>query len=69
MKKIIERVLKVVNIIVNTFFGIMAIMNGGSYITNGYVYSDELVRVFSIVIMIALVNLIHAWIQKAIRDF
>ena len=69
MKKIIRKIIDVVNIIANLFFGVMAVANGVSYATNGYVYSDELVRVFAFLIMVILMNGIHFWIRKQINEF
>jgi len=69
MKKILGIIIKVVNILMNGFFGIMAVANGVKYATEGYIYSDELTRVFAFILMVGLANGIHWLIQKSIKEF
>ena len=68
-KKIIERVIKFVNILLNMFMVFVAIASYGHYGTSGYMYSDDIYRIVWIVSMFAVVNAGDYLIKKAIKEF
>ena len=68
-KKVIERIFKVFNIIANTMIGLVAFTNACTYGTNGYMYSDTILRIIWIIAMTVVVNFVDGFIRKMIRDF
>ena len=68
-KKIIERIVKVINILVNL---VMAIVSGASFMhygTSGYMYSDDINRLPWIIGMFVIINAADYIIRKRIREF
>ena len=68
-KKIIERIFKVINILLNMFMAFVAIVQFGHYGTSGYMYGDDINRVAWIVWMFVIVNGCDYFARKVIRDF
>ena len=69
MKRIIEKIFKTLNIIVNVLFGMLALANALHYGVDGYMYSDSWLRIIWIVVMLFVVNTADVLIRKVIRDF
>ena len=68
-KKIIERVFKVMNILVNMVIGFIAIVSVINYGTSGYLYSDTIQRIPWIIGMFVVANGADYFIRKIIREF
>ena len=68
-KKIIERVLKVMNILINLVMTYIAFACYCNYGTSGYMVSDDIYRIIWIVVMFVMVNAGDYCIRKMIRDF
>ena len=68
-KKIIERIIKIINILLNVFMVFIAVLAFGHYGTNGYMYSDDINRITWMVWMFAIVNGGDHFIRKIIREF
>lgn len=68
-KKIIERVFKVINILVNFMICGIGFIGACEYGTNGYMYSDTILRMVWIIGMFVMVNAGDYLIRKIIRDF
>lgn len=68
-KKIIERILKVINIIVNLAMVYIAFASYCNYGTSGYMMTDDIYRIVWIVTMMATINVGDSWIRKMIREF
>lgn len=68
-KKIIERIIKVVNVMLNVFMVFIAIVSFGHFGTNGYMYSDDIYRAIWMVLMFGIINMADQIIRKIIRDF
>lgn len=69
MKKVIERILKVINIIINLAMGFIGVAAFMHYGINGYMYSDDFLRMIWMVVMMGFVNVVDAGIRKKIREF
>ena len=69
MKRIIEKIIKVLNIIGNMIFGMVAITDGVAYGTNAYLWSDTWMRIVWIAIMFVTFNAADYFIKKTIKDF
>lgn len=69
MKKIIEKIFKVINIIANLVMMLLGLLNYIHYISGGYIYSDDMTRVILLAGMCAIVNVTNYLIRKAIKDF
>ena len=68
-KKIIERILKVINILMNMLMTLIAFESYCHYGTNGYMMSDDIYRIVWIVAMLVTVNIGDYLIRKTIREF
>lgn len=68
-KKVIERIIKVINIILNAFMVFVAIVQFGHYGTSGYMYTDDINRIAWIIWMFVIVNGGDHFIRKHIREF
>ena len=68
-KKIIERIIKLVNILLNMFMVFVAIVSEGHSGISGYMYSDDIYRIAWIVSMFTVVNIGDYLIRKVIREF
>lgn len=68
-KKVIERIFKVINILVNMVIGMIAIANVCNYGTDGYMYSDTIQRIPWIIWMCVIVNVADYMIRKHIKEF
>ena len=68
-KKVIERIFKVINILVNIVIGLIAISCACNYGTNGYLYSDTIQRIPWIIWMFVVFNGADYFIRKVIREF
>lgn len=69
IKKIIERIFKVINIIINSAMGFVCVTAFMHYGTNGYMYSDDILRLTWIVVMALMVNILDVNIRNKIKDF
>lgn len=69
MKKIIEKIFKVINIIANLVMMLLGLLNYVNYISGGYIYSDDITRVILLAGMCAIVNVTNYLIRKAIKEF
>lgn len=68
-KKIIERIFKTLNIVINILFGMLAVGNAIGYGTDGYMYSDSWIRIIWIIAMLIVVNVADGFIRKVIKEF
>lgn len=69
-KKVMERIVKVINIIINVVMGTGAIMNFMNYAAiDAYVRTDDLSRLPIVLWMFVIVNAADYFIRKAIREF
>ena len=68
-KKIIERIFKVINIIMNLMFSWIAFGGACYYGTTGYLYTDTIQRIPWIIVMIIVTNVCDYFIRKTIKDF
>lgn len=68
-KKVIERIMKIINILLNVFMVFIAIVSFGHYGTSGYMYSDDIQRITWMVWMFVIVNGGDYFIRKVIREF
>lgn len=70
MKKILERIFKVINIILNTVMGVGFAINFMQYASIGaYVYSDDVNRLPLVLWSFVLINVADHLIRKVIREF
>lgn len=68
-KKIIERIFKVLNILVNLVIGMIAVGCVCNYGTDGWLYSDTIQRIPWIIGMFIVANGADYIIRKTIREF
>ena len=68
-KKVIERIFKVINILVNIVFALIAIACACNYGIDGYMYSDTINRIPWILWMFVVFNGADYFIRKVIRNF
>ena len=69
-KKIVEKIFKVLNIIINIIMGIGSMMNFMHYATiDAYVRGDDEARLLMMLFMFILVNGADYFIRKRIREF
>ena len=69
IKKIIERILKVINIVINLAMTYIAFASYCHYGTSGYMYTDDVYRIVWMITMIAVVNFGDYCIRKVIKEF
>ena len=69
IKKIIERIFKVVNIMVNILIGFIAIGQLCNYGIDGYMFTDSIYRLVWIVVMFIIINICDILIRRRIREF
>ena len=69
IKKIITRIIKVINILINGLIGLVAFGNVCQYGTNGYLYSDTWQRMIWIITMTLVINIVDSIIIKKIEKF
>ncbi len=69
MKKVIGRILKFINIIINLAMGFIATAAFMHFGTSGYMYHDDILRLPWMVGMMVLVNTIDYLIQQKIKEF
>lgn len=70
VKKIIERIFKVINIILNAVMGVGCIVNFMHYASIGaYVYSDDINRLPLVLWSFVIINIADHLIRKVIREF
>ncbi len=68
-KMIIERVIKVINIMINLGIGFVCTISAFAYGTNAYMYSDTLNRIPWLLWMFVIINILDHLIRKMIREF
>ena len=69
MKKVIGRILKFINIIVNLAMGFIGIAAFMHYGTSGYMYSDDILRLPWMIAMMVFVNVVDYLLQQKIKEF
>lgn len=69
IKKIIERIMKIINIVVNLAMTYIAFASFCHYGTSGMMYSDDINRIAWMVAMMVIVNFGDFWIVKKIKEF
>ena len=68
-KKVIERIVKVVNILINMVMTFVSVASFMHYGTSGYMYSDDIYRLPWVIGMFIIVNAADYIIRKRIREF
>ena len=68
-KNIIERIIKVINILLNLGMMYISFASYCHYSTGGYMYSDDILRIVWMFAMMTLINVGDYIIRKTIREF